>query len=53
MECLGYMLLYLARGSLPWQGVKNSDKKLKYDLILQKKLKHSIESLSADTEMEP
>ena len=37
LECLGYMLIYLSRGALPWQGVKEADKKAKYERIRQQK----------------
>jgi serine/threonine protein kinase len=45
MESLGYMFLYFILGSLPWQGIKAENKKLKYDLILQKKNSLSIDAL--------
>lgn len=38
LEAIAYMLVYLLKGSLPWQSVKASTKKEKYDAILQKKL---------------
>jgi len=36
------------RGSLPWQGVKISDKKLKYQEIYQKKIEWGFEKLSEE-----
>ncbi|OAQ60167.1 casein kinase 1, delta [Pochonia chlamydosporia 170] len=37
LESLGYVLVYLARGSLPWQGLKASTEKELAELIKQKK----------------
>jgi len=39
LECLGYTLIYLAKGGLSWQGIKDSDKKEKYNKIGDKKSK--------------
>lgn len=44
-ECLGYMLLYFLRGSLPWQGVKGITQKEKQDRIMEKKMSFPVESL--------
>ncbi|EAX92854.1 CK1 family protein kinase [Trichomonas vaginalis G3] len=38
LEAIAYMIIYLLKGSLPWQNVKAATKKDKYDAILQKKL---------------
>ena len=40
IESLGYMMVYLMKGQLPWQGMVNSNPKKKYDQI--KKLKIEI-----------
>ena len=40
IESLGYMMIYLMKGHLPWQGMVNSNPKKKYDRI--KKLKMDI-----------
>lgn len=45
MESLGYMMLYLYRGSLPWQGLRAATQKQRYDRIKEKKMDTSIENL--------
>ena len=40
IESLGYMMIYLMKGHLPWQGMVNSNPKKKYERI--KKLKLDI-----------
>jgi len=48
LESLGYMLIYLARGQLPWQGMKANSRKEFYDLILEKKMRTPVEVLCKD-----
>ena len=45
LESLGYVLAYLLRGALPWQGMPAKTKEEKYAKILNKKLTITIESL--------
>jgi casein kinase I family protein HRR25 len=45
LASLAYMLIYFARGSLPWQTVKAKPKALQHDSILQAKLSISSEEL--------
>lgn len=45
LESLGYVLLYLLRGGLPWQGLKAKDKNQKYARITDKKIVTSVEEL--------
>lgn len=45
MECLGYLLVYFMRGSLPWQGLKAIVPEEKEKLILEKKKTTSSEEL--------
>ena len=45
MESLGYVLMYLNRGSLPWQGLKAATKKQKYEKISEKKMSTPVEVL--------
>ncbi len=45
MECLGYVLLYFARGSLPWQGLRAATDKEKLRMIKEKKESLSGENL--------
>ena len=42
IEGLGFVLLYLLRGSLPWQGLPGNTKTEKYRNIIEKKLKTSV-----------
>lgn len=45
LESLGYVLMYFCRGSLPWQGLKATTKKQKYDRIMEKKMTTPTELL--------
>ncbi len=45
LECLGYILLYFLRGSLPWQGLQAKTRKEKYDKIRDKKANTPIDVL--------
>lgn len=45
LESLGYVWLYLLRGSLPWQGLPAKTSKQKYQVILDVKMQTSPEEL--------
>ncbi|KAJ3499419.1 hypothetical protein NLG97_g355 [Lecanicillium saksenae] len=45
LESLGYVLLYFARGSLPWQGLKAATEEEKNECIKKKKLNVSVTEL--------
>ena len=48
LEAIGYILIYLYKGKLPWQGIRTKDKKKRYSLIHQEKIKYSVEELCKD-----
>ena len=48
LECIGYLLLYLLRGSLPWQGLPGRSKYEKYEAIRKIKINTTIEELVDD-----
>ena len=45
LESIAYMLIYFLKGKLPWQGLKASDKRTKYGLILECKQMTTIRTL--------
>jgi serine/threonine protein kinase len=45
LESIGYLLVYLFRGKLPWQTLKHKEKKERYRMILEKKDSISDEEL--------
>lgn len=45
LESIGYVILYLIRGSLPWQGLKCKDKTDKYQKIKEMKMEYTPEKL--------
>jgi casein kinase 1 len=45
LEAIGYVLMYFNRGSLPWQGLKATGKKEKYEKIMEKKMSTPVEVL--------
>lgn len=48
LESIGIMLIYFARGSLPWQGLKAKDKYEKYEKIKKCKQETSLEFLCSE-----
>ena len=47
IEALGYMMIYLMKGHLPWQGMVNSNPKKKYDRIKKLKIEIKLPDLCA------
>jgi hypothetical protein len=45
LESLGYMMIYFARGSLPWEGLKATRGRENNEHIKDKKINTSIEDL--------
>ena len=45
LESLGYMFIYFAKGNLPWQGIKESNKVARNKAIYRKKRSTSLEFL--------
>ena len=45
IESLGYMMIYLMKGHLPWQGMVNSNPKKKYERIKKLKLEIKLTDL--------
>ena len=45
MESLGYMLVYMVKGNLPWQGLKGEDRRQKYQRICDCKKNTPTEEL--------
>ena len=48
MESLGYVLMYFNRGRLPWQELKATTKKQKYEKIFEMKMSIPVEVLCKD-----
>lgn len=45
LESLGYVMVYFLKGSLPWQGLRATTKKQKYEKIKENKVMQPIETL--------
>jgi len=45
VESFVYVLIYLLKGNLPWQGLKAKNMKEKYEKIMEKKISTSVEEL--------
>jgi len=45
LEAIGHVVMYFNRGSLPWQGLKATGKKEKYEKIMEKKMSTPVEVL--------
>ena len=45
LESIAYILIYMYKGKLPWQGIKHKEKKERYRLIGEKKQEVTVEEL--------
>lgn len=45
LECLGYTMIYLLKGGLPWQGIRACNRLDKYEKILERKKGIPIDAL--------
>jgi len=45
MESAGYVIIYLSKGRLPWQGIRAPTKKQRYERICEAKMATSLASL--------
>ncbi len=45
LEAIGYVIVYLLKGYLPWQGIKANNKQEKYHKIMEKKMTTPVEIL--------
>ena len=52
LESVGYVLIYFISGSLPWQGLRAANKKLKYEKISDRKINMPIQVLCKDSPVE-
>ena len=52
LEAVGYVLIYLIRGSLPWQNYNIPSKSARYEKIKEKKVNISLEELCQDCPQE-
>eukprot|EP00826_Nyctotherus_ovalis_P004327 TRINITY_DN1092_c0_g1_i6.p1 TRINITY_DN1092_c0_g1~~TRINITY_DN1092_c0_g1_i6.p1 ORF type:complete len:226 (-),score=38.66 TRINITY_DN1092_c0_g1_i6:103-780(-) len=48
LEAIAYMLIYMLRGKLPWQGLPNKNKLEKHQKIMQCKIGIAVENLCRD-----
>ena len=48
LESLGYMILFLFKGELPWQNIQNDNKDIRSNLIFKKKNKTALEDICED-----
>ncbi|CAG9316509.1 unnamed protein product [Blepharisma stoltei] len=47
LEGLAYVLIYLLKGALPWQGLQGNNKREKYQNIMERKMSTPVEALCA------
>ena len=45
LESLGYCMVYMLKGKLPWQGIPGATKEEKHDRVLEKKQEYTIDRL--------
>lgn len=45
LESLGYVLMYFVRSSLPWQGLRATTRRQKYEKITERKMSTSVDQL--------
>eukprot|EP00826_Nyctotherus_ovalis_P061411 TRINITY_DN8738_c0_g1_i2.p1 TRINITY_DN8738_c0_g1~~TRINITY_DN8738_c0_g1_i2.p1 ORF type:complete len:255 (-),score=53.43 TRINITY_DN8738_c0_g1_i2:76-840(-) len=48
LESIGYIMIYLYKGNLPWHGIQERDQKERYRLIMETKVALPLEELCSD-----